>query len=492
MKCPNCGAENDAANRFCDQCGARLDQGTVAAAPAAAVVAASASTCPVCSAPVLPGQAFCEECGTALNAAPVVETAPAAAVAPDAPTVVAPAVAADTSSAPAADEMVACPACGHHNLPGDAYCENCGASLTQPAPEAAIAPSAVTAEVPLSTAEAPAMEMTAPPVLAPDNGTGEAQLHGVPSEQPPSSAAEATSAPEAAPAPEIDPANMAAVDVTAVDTTPTVTAAAADTSADHTRLQDELTRQGQIIAQLEQMQTMFGANVPPAVVQGLAEAHAAQAKAEAELQALAPAAPAVDPAEVARLQEELAHQGQIIVQFEQMQTMFGANVPPAVAQGLAEAHAAQAKAEAELESLTGTTATSVAAPAVAAPAVAATPEPAPTPEPTPALRGARLVVESSGAEIALPLDKSELILGREDPISGIFPEVDLTPHGGESGGVSRQHAKLVNTNGQWALVDLNSTNYTRIDGTKLDPNTPSPVHDGARIQLGRVAMVFHQ
>ena len=95
-----------------------------------------------------------------------------------------------------------------------------------------------------------------------------------------------------------------------------------------------------------------------------------------------------------------------------------------------------------------------------------------------------------GKQITLPTDKRDLIIGREDPISGIFPEVDLTPYGGETGGVSRQHARLTHANGQWTVTDLHSTNYTRVDGARVEPDVPVNVANGARLQFGRVAMTF--
>jgi pSer/pThr/pTyr-binding forkhead associated (FHA) protein len=102
------------------------------------------------------------------------------------------------------------------------------------------------------------------------------------------------------------------------------------------------------------------------------------------------------------------------------------------------------------------------------------------------------VLEDLGKELPLPTDKREIIIGREDPISGIFPEIDLTPYGGESGGVSRQHARLSREDGQWTITDLNSTNYTRVDGTRIDPSVPVPIKDGSRIQLGRVTLTFRE
>ena len=72
ITCPTCGALNDPVNRFCDQCGSRLEPSgsfPQASAPTfQAPPAATVQTCPDCGATVFPGQAFCEECGTALTA----------------------------------------------------------------------------------------------------------------------------------------------------------------------------------------------------------------------------------------------------------------------------------------------------------------------------------------------------------------------------------------------------------------------------------------
>ncbi len=113
---------------------------------------------------------------------------------------------------------------------------------------------------------------------------------------------------------------------------------------------------------------------------------------------------------------------------------------------------------------------------------------APAPPP-PALAGPRLVVVASGAEIPLPAVE-EIILGREDPVSGLYPEVDLTPHGGEEGGVSRRHARLIVEGSQYFVEDLDSTNYTFVNKQKLAPKTRQPVKDGDEIRCGRIALVL--
>jgi uncharacterized OB-fold protein len=103
----------------------------------------------------------------------------------------------------------------------------------------------------------------------------------------------------------------------------------------------------------------------------------------------------------------------------------------------------------------------------------------------------RLEVAGTGAVINLP-DKDEILVGREDPLSEppIFPDVDLTPYGGEEGGVSRRHARIFRQGGQYFLEDLHSTNYTKLDGQKLAPRSPQPLHNGSRIDFGKVGLIF--
>jgi pSer/pThr/pTyr-binding forkhead associated (FHA) protein len=129
-------------------------------------------------------------------------------------------------------------------------------------------------------------------------------------------------------------------------------------------------------------------------------------------------------------------------------------------------------------------------------AVSATPA-APTVSPAPAeatatapsTTNARLIVEADNQEFDLS-GKDNILIGREDAVSNIFPDVDLTPHGGEEGGVSRQHARIFLENGQYMLEDENSTNYTFLNRQKLAPKTPTPLHDNDEIRLGRVLLRF--
>ncbi|HTK11844.1 MAG TPA: FHA domain-containing protein [Ktedonobacteraceae bacterium] len=138
--------------------------------------------------------------------------------------------------------------------------------------------------------------------------------------------------------------------------------------------------------------------------------------------------------------------------------------------------------------------------AAAAPAASFTPPPPPSEPAQAAPVGsaisngsgalqARLIVEANSQEFDLS-GKDNITIGREDAVSNIFPDVDLTPHGGEEGGVSRLHARIFNENGQYMLEDENSTNFTFLNRQRLAGKTPTPLHDNDEVKLGRVLLRF--
>jgi pSer/pThr/pTyr-binding forkhead associated (FHA) protein len=102
---------------------------------------------------------------------------------------------------------------------------------------------------------------------------------------------------------------------------------------------------------------------------------------------------------------------------------------------------------------------------------------------------ARLIVEADNQEFDLS-GKDTITIGREDAVSNMYPDVDLTPHGGEEGGVSRQHARIFVESGQYMLEDENSTNFTFLNRQRLASKTPTPLHDNDEVRLGRVLLRF--
>ncbi len=122
------------------------------------------------------------------------------------------------------------------------------------------------------------------------------------------------------------------------------------------------------------------------------------------------------------------------------------------------------------------------------------PQPPPPPPPSYApsatgIRG-RLIVQATQAVLPLPVGRSEVFIGREDPVSNVFPDIDLTDHGGDEGGVSRRHARIFLQGGQLYLEDLNSTNFTYVNQQKLTPGQPHPLSNGDEIRFGRVKLTF--
>jgi pSer/pThr/pTyr-binding forkhead associated (FHA) protein len=83
---------------------------------------------------------------------------------------------------------------------------------------------------------------------------------------------------------------------------------------------------------------------------------------------------------------------------------------------------------------------------------------------------------------------NNLIVGRTDPGTGGYPDIDLTAYGAEQRGVSRQHLKMNFADGQLTIMDLQSAYGTYLNGVKLEPNEPRVVNDGDEIMLGQLAM----
>lgn len=118
------------------------------------------------------------------------------------------------------------------------------------------------------------------------------------------------------------------------------------------------------------------------------------------------------------------------------------------------------------------------------------PTPAPAPAPSRQLH-ASLVITSPPppATIQIP-DRTELIVGRADPQSNSYPDVDLGPYGGLDLGVSRRHFRLTRTGDNFYLEDLNAMNGSVVNGQRVPPYTLHPMRSGDRIVLGKLEMVF--
>ena len=96
---------------------------------------------------------------------------------------------------------------------------------------------------------------------------------------------------------------------------------------------------------------------------------------------------------------------------------------------------------------------------------------------------ARLIVLSSGQPI--PLTGELMVVGRQDPILGIFPEISLADKT-----VGRRHAYLRNQQGTFTVEDLNALNKTRLNGVTLTPHEERTLKDGDILRFGSVEVRF--
>ena len=101
--------------------------------------------------------------------------------------------------------------------------------------------------------------------------------------------------------------------------------------------------------------------------------------------------------------------------------------------------------------------------------------------------GLKLTIPDSGRDVEMPLTK-EVNIGRLDPASASFPDVDLTSDGGLEKGVSRRHAKITRRGSEVFIEDLGSINGTFLNRKKLTPYLPQTLSNGDELQLGKLIL----
>ncbi len=82
------------------------------------------------------------------------------------------------------------------------------------------------------------------------------------------------------------------------------------------------------------------------------------------------------------------------------------------------------------------------------------------------------------------------LVGRYDhDLGGDKPDIDLSEQQGADT-TSRVHAVFEHTGNTYTLTDLNSTNSTRINNKRLEPDKATPVNDGDTLLFGKVSCTF--
>ena len=109
---------------------------------------------------------------------------------------------------------------------------------------------------------------------------------------------------------------------------------------------------------------------------------------------------------------------------------------------------------------------------------------------------AKLLVEGT-SELSAPifsLEKNETLVGRRDPMSNIFPEVDLSKYDPQTK-ISRRHARIWRDGNSYLIEDLGSSNGTILlaganDSLRIIPHKPHVLVSGDKIRIGDTTLFF--
>ena len=109
---------------------------------------------------------------------------------------------------------------------------------------------------------------------------------------------------------------------------------------------------------------------------------------------------------------------------------------------------------------------------------------------------AKLIIEGT-SELTTPafsLQKDENLVGRRDPMSNIFPEVDLSKYDPQTK-ISRRHARIWREGSNFLVEDLGSSNGTILaspitDSLRLVPHKPHILTSGDKLKVGDTTLHF--
>jgi CRP-like cAMP-binding protein len=101
----------------------------------------------------------------------------------------------------------------------------------------------------------------------------------------------------------------------------------------------------------------------------------------------------------------------------------------------------------------------------------------------------RLVHEKSGIEFHFS-SGPETTIGRRDPVTGIHPDIDLTPADTQRS-ISRRHAKIYRRGGKFFLAEeIGTMNGTFINGVRLETGVPTEMTPGDEVRFGLISLRF--
>ncbi len=96
------------------------------------------------------------------------------------------------------------------------------------------------------------------------------------------------------------------------------------------------------------------------------------------------------------------------------------------------------------------------------------------------------------ANIDFHLSRStETTIGRKDPVTGIHPDIDLTPVDTQRS-ISRRHAKIYRRGNKFFVAEeIGTMNGTFVNGVRIETGVPAELQDGDELRCGLVSLIFH-
>jgi pSer/pThr/pTyr-binding forkhead associated (FHA) protein len=101
----------------------------------------------------------------------------------------------------------------------------------------------------------------------------------------------------------------------------------------------------------------------------------------------------------------------------------------------------------------------------------------------------KLIHAPSGMEFPLSTT-SETTIGRKDAVTGIYPDVDLSPIDTQRS-ISRRHAKIFRRGSKFFVgEEIGTMNSTFVNGTRLETGVPAEIRAGDEVRFGVISLKF--
>lgn len=102
-----------------------------------------------------------------------------------------------------------------------------------------------------------------------------------------------------------------------------------------------------------------------------------------------------------------------------------------------------------------------------------------------------ITVDIEGTEAPIIFhNRQEIILGRADPKTDKYPDIDMSGLPINFASISRRHMRLIFVNGNWHAEDMGSSNGTWLNGNLMVAYKRYPLRNGDRFRVGTVDSVI--